>query len=206
MALAFLLDTSATMRGERINHLCDGLNRFKTEVCKSKQTRDILDVAVIAFNDTYRVVQNFLPVEYMKPVNLIAAGRTYMEPAISKALEMVDERSRFYRRSGSEPYKPWVIFISDGSPSDDITYTARMIHEMEKKDKVSFRSLGVEGYDSKVLHQLSGPKVMRLLGTDFSSFFDWVNKSMRAVSQSSPGLKPVPEKLFGNVVVDTDWD
>ena len=208
MALVFLLDTSGSMGGEPIKQLNEGLNRFKVEVCENKQTRDILDVAIIEFNTTYRVVQEFVPVEYMEPVNLEATGVTVMTPPIEKALEMVNERSRFYRRSGSEPYKPWIILISDGAPNDanEISVVAQKIKTMEDDGKVSFRSLGVEGYDSQTLHTLSGPKVIKLLGTDFSSFFDWVNKSMRSVSQSSPGEKPKAEKLSGNVVVDTDWD
>ena len=78
---------------------------------------------------------------------------------------------------------------------------------MEDADLVSFRSLGVGEYDSKTLHILSGPKVIQLEGTDFSSFFDWVNKSMRSVSQSSPGERPKAIDLEGNVTVDrnTDW-
>jgi len=121
---------------------------------------------------------------------------------------MVDERSRFYRRSGSEPYKPWVLMITDGEPDSDVNLSAvtQRIKSMEQAGKVSFRSLGVEGYNPKILHELSGEKVMKLFGTDFSSFFDWVNKSMRSVSQSSPGERPKAEKLSGNVVVDTDWD
>jgi len=207
MALVFLLDTSGSMAGSPIDNLNKGLNRFKTEVSESKQTRDILDVAIIEFNSNYRVVQEFVPVEYMESVKLVATGGTVMSPAIRKALEMVDDRSRFYRRSGSEPYKPWVILISDGA-GDDITAVAQEIKVMEQADKLSFRSLGVEGYDSETLHKLSGPKVMKLEGADFSSFFDWVNKSMRSVSQSSPGEKVKAVDLEGNVTVDrnTDWD
>lgn len=206
MALVFLLDTSGSMEGEPIRQLTDGLNKFKIEVCESKQTRDILDVAIVEFNSKFKVIQEFVPVEYMEPVNLEANGGTEMSPAIEKALDMVTERSRFYRRSGSEPYKPWVLLISDGEPTDDISSVAQKIKAMEDDGKVSFRSLGVEGYDPKILHELSGQKVMKLIGTDFSSFFDWVNKSMRAVSLSSPGEKPQAQNLTGNVVVDTDWD
>jgi len=142
----------------------------------------------------------------MDTVALVARGGTNISPAIRKALDMVNERSRFYRLSGSEPYKPWILLISDGAPQDDITAVTHEIHAMEEAGKVSFRSLGVEGYASNILHTLSGPKVMKLLGTDFTSFFDWVNKSMRSVSQSVPGERPTAEKLTGNVVVDTDWD
>jgi uncharacterized protein YegL len=213
MALVFLLDTSGSMgwpeNDPPIRHLNDGLNRFKTEVSENKQTRDILDVAIVEFNSNFRVVQDFVPVEYMESINLVATGGTTISPAIREVLKMVDDRSRFYRRSGSEPYKPWVLLISDGQPSDDITAVAQEIKAMEDAGKVSFRSLSVGENDSETLqalHQLSGQKVMKMKGTNFSSFFDWVNKSMRSVSQSSPGERPKAEKLSGNVVVDTDWD
>ncbi|MDR2569785.1 MAG: VWA domain-containing protein [Oscillospiraceae bacterium] len=208
MALVFLVDTSGSMTGEPIESLNKGLNRFKVEVCENKQTKDILDVAIIEFNSNHSVVQEFVPVEYMDEVNLSTTGTTMMSPAINRALDMVDERSRFYRRSGTEPYKPWVILITDGEPDsdDDISDVAQRIKDMEDSGKVSFRSLGVEGYNPKILHELSGEKVIKLIGIDFTSFFDWVNKSMRSVSQSSPGEKPKAEKLTGNVVVDTDWD
>jgi uncharacterized protein YegL len=204
MALVFLLDTSGSMSGDPIRELNDGLNRFKEEVSKDKQTRDILDVAIIEFNSSHRVVQEFVPIEYMDHVNLEATGTTKMSSAIREALKMVDDRSRFYRRSGAEPYKPWVMLISDGAPDrdDDITSVTKKIKDMEENGKVSFRSLGVEGYDSKTLHTLCGDKVLKLLGTDFTSFFDWVNKSMRSVSQSSPGEKPTAVRLSGDVQRD----
>ena len=208
MALVFVLDTSGSMGGDPIRDLNAGLNRFKAEVCKDKQTRDILDVAIIEFNSTHRVVQDFVPVEYMEDVNLAVAGSTIMSSPIEMALNMVNDRARFYRTSGTVPYKPWVILISDGAPDsdDDISGVIKKIKDMEENGKVSFRSLGVEGYDPKVLHDLSGKKVMKLNGTDFTAFFDWVNKSMRSVSQSSPHEKPAAVDLSGNVVVDTDWD
>jgi uncharacterized protein YegL len=209
MALVFLLDTSRSMEGDAIRNLNEGLNRFKIEVCeRNKQTKDILDVAIIEFNSNYRVVQDFVPIEYMDSVNLTATGGTNMSPAIREALKMVDERSRFYRRTGTEPYKPWVILVSDGAPGDDINEVTQEIKAMEKAGLVSFRSLGVEGYDSNILHTLCDKKVMKLEGYDFTSFFDWVNKSMRSVSQSSPGEKPVVVQTEGNVLVDRnpDWD
>jgi len=208
MALIFLLDTSGSMGGDPIRDLNAGLNRFKTEVCKDKQTRDILDVAIIEFNDEQKIVQDFVPVEYMEEVNLVASGGTNMAPAIETALDMINERSKLYIKSGTKPYKPWVTLISDGAPTDDITAAIRRIKDMEENKKVSFRSLGVEGYDSKVLHSLCGPKVMKLAGTDFTAFFDWINKSMRSISQSSPHEKPDAVDLSGNVTVDrnTDWE
>ena len=206
MALVFLLDTSGSMGGDPIRELNAGMNRFKAEVCKDRQTREFLDVAIIEFNTTHRVVQEFVPVEYMDEVNLVATGGTNMASAIETALDMVNERSKFYNQSGTVPYKPWVLLISDGAPSDDISNAINRIKDMENRGKVSFRSLGVEGCDFKVLHDLCGKKVLQLQGTDFTSFFDWVNKSMRSVSQSAPTEKPEAVDVSGNVVVSTDWD
>jgi uncharacterized protein YegL len=205
MALVFVLDTSGSMGGPPIDSLNRNLNRFKDEVIKDKQTRDILDVAIIEFNTSHRVVQEFVPVEYMDTVNLVATGGTTMSPAIREALKMVDERSRFYRRSGSEPYKPWVFLVSDGAPGDNITAVANEIKAMETDGKVSFRSLGVPGYDMATLRLLSGEKVLAIDGADFASFFNWVAKSMRSVSQSSPGEKPQAVPVEGNVQIP-DWD
>ena len=208
MALVFLLDTSGSMSGKPINSLSEGLNRFKSEVCEDKQTRDILDVAIIEFNSKHKLVQEFCPIEYMEPVELRATGLTNMAPAIQEALDMVDERSRLYKRTGTAPYKPWIMLISDGAPTDDITSVIARVKEMEADEKVSFRSLGVGLYDPETLHQLCGEKVLKLEGTDFTTFFNWMNKSMRSVSRSTPGVraKPVPLEKHLSIDILPNWD
>ncbi len=206
MACLMLLDTSGSMSGTPIDELNKGLNKFREDVCKDDTTKEVLDVAVVEFNSNERVVQNFVPVPYMEPVNLSAGGGTNMTPAIRTAINMVNERSKFYAETGTQPYKPWIILISDGAPQDDITQIAGEIRNMEENGKLKFFSLGVGGYDSDTLHKLSGPKVMKLAGYDFTGFFDWVNKSMRSVSVTAPGDVPQGIPLPADVDKDTnDW-
>ena len=207
MALCLLLDTSWSMDGEPIDELNSALNRFKLEVCEDPQTKAILDIAIVEFNTEHRIVQEFVPIEYMEPVKLEAMGGTDMSPAIEAAIDLVDQRSRFYARTSGQPYKPWVVMITDGEPNDEIYEVVRRIHAMEKAEKLSFLSLGVEGYNSKVLHQLSGDKVLKLSGYDFSKFFKWMEKSMRAISESTPGEKAIIPHLPDGVDKDVnDWD
>lgn len=94
--------------------------------------------------------------------------------------------------------------ISDGESQDDITQVASEIQSMEEAGKLKFFSLGVGGYDSSTLHKLSGQKVMKLQGYDFTGFFDWVNKSMRSVSVTAPGDVPQGVPLPANVDKDTN--
>ena len=206
MACLMLLDTSGSMTGEPIAELNKGLNKFKEDVCKDGTTKEVLDVAVVEFKSRERVVQNFVPIPNMEPVDLVAGGGTKMSSAIRTAIDMVNERSRFYAKTGTQPYKPWIILISDGLPEDDITQVAEEIKSMEEKGKLKFFSLGVGRYDSATLHRLSGPKVMKLHGYDFTEFFDWVNKSMRTMSATAPGEVPKGVPLPAKVDKDTnDW-
>lgn len=205
MALLFLVDVSSSMDGAPINSLNASVNKFKEQVCEDPRTTQILDVAIVSFNTNASVVQPFTPVEYMEPVNLVASGGTAIAPAAELAVKMVDERSRFYRHAGSEPYKPWIFLISDGY-GGDVTAVSEVIRKKEEDGFLQFWSLGVEGYDSKTLHQLSGKKVMKLDGYDFTGILDWAHKSMRAISQSSPGEKPKLPPLPENVDKDVnEW-
>lgn len=206
MACLMLLDTSGSMAGTPIEELNKGLNKFYEDVCKDERTKEILDIAIVEFNSATRVVQPFVPVLYMEPVNLSAGGGTIMAPAIRTAIDMVTERSKFYLQTGTQPYKPWILMISDSLANDDLSQIADEIHGLEENGKLKFFSLGVGDYNSEVFHKLSGPKVMKLKDYDFSSFFDWVNKSMRSVSVTAPGDTPQGVPLPENVDKDTnDW-
>jgi uncharacterized protein YegL len=203
MACLLLVDVSGSMDGEPIDLLNDALNRFKAEVCEDRRTREILDVAILAFNHETTLVQPWAPIEYMEPVRLAANGGTSMAPAVEAAVDMIEERARFYKLAGTAPYKPWIVMISDGF-GGDVTDAAERVNRLTAAGKLNFFSLGVEGYDPKPLHRLSGERVMKLKGYDFYGFFNWVGKSMRSVSQSSPGERPKGVPLPENVDKDTD--
>lgn len=208
MACLFLLDTSGSMAGEPINELVSALNRFKIEVCEDKTTRDVLDVAIVEFNTTVNIVQEFVPIEYMEPVTLTAYGGTDMNGGLRTAIDMVVERGRFYRRSGTQPYCPWIVMITDGYPNDSVDNVAEEILSLDQQDKLRLWSLAVKGADTKLLNKLGhGKRVLALEGYDFSKFFDWVNKSMRSISVSSPGEKARGQELPDNVnkAIDDDW-
>ena len=171
-----------------------------------QRTKGILDVAIVEFNSTVRVVQPFVPVQRMEPVMLTANGGTDMVGGLNLAIDMVTDRSRFYRTAGTEPYKPWIIMITDGYPSEPVDEIAMRIKTLDEQGKLRLWALGVEGFDKDVLLKLcDGKRVLRLKGYDFSGFFDWANKSMRSVSVSSPGETPQAAPLSNDVEIIQDW-
>jgi uncharacterized protein YegL len=189
MACLFLVDTSGSMDGQPIAQLNAGLERFKFDVAGDEKTRRILDVAIVEFNDGVNVVQGFVPIEDMLPVDLTADGSTNMRPAIEMGMLMVQERSKVYYNTGTVPYKPWIILISDGVPDDPIDGIAQTVRDQEAKEKLKFWCLGVEGFDESTLKKLAPEKTFLLNGYNFAGFFDWVHKSLKAVSESSPGQR-----------------
>lgn len=192
-----------------IDSLNQGINRFKEDVCKDERTKNILDVAIVEFNTDIHIVQNWCPIQYMEPITLEANGGTNMERGLRVAIEMVRERSRFYlHETGTVPYKPWIILITDGYPNGSIDSIAQEIAELDENGKLHLWSLAVEGADTSILNKLCGGKrALKLNGKDFTGFFNWVNMRMRSVSQSVPGEKPrgvtLPESVDKNI--DDDW-
>lgn len=202
MALLFLIDTSNSMDGEPIKNLNEAINRFKDDVCEDSTTRKVLDVAIVEFNsrENLKIVQDFRNIQEMKPINMVVGGGTYMVPAIEMAISMVRERVKIYSQHGIIPYKPWIILISDGKPTDDIKEVAQVVRKRIAEGKMNFFSLGVPGFDSETLHMFSD-KVFELKGVKFAGFFNWVTKSMATVSRSAPGTVTKLEKPTDPMIV-----
>lgn len=60
-----------------------------------------------------------------------------MGAAITKALDMVEERKREYRANGISYYRPWIFLITDGAPTDEWQAAANKVFR-GKKIKVCF--------------------------------------------------------------------
>ena len=201
LACVLLLDTSGSMFGEPIASLNQALMDFKDKVSLDEMAQKRVDIAIIEFNNTARVVQEFTPISQMSPIGLEATGRTAMGAGINMAIDMVKDRNRFYNSLGTPVFKPWIFMITDGTPTDDIEEAVSRVHEEERKGsygKLKFFALGVSNYDKDVLFRITN-RVMELRDTDFSGIFNWMSESMVAVSVSRVGeevsLTQLPENV-----------
>ena len=200
MACVLLLDTSSSMSGDAIQSLNDSINRFKTETSMDQLAQKRVDIAIIEFNSTAQVVQDFMPISQMGNIYLKANGLTAMGAGINLAIDKVKERNRFYNMMGTPCFKPWIFMITDGAPTDDIDGAIQRIYDEEHKGnhgKLKFFALGVTNYDKNTLFRITN-RVMELRDTDFSQIFNWMSESMVAISVSSVGNEPPLESLPEN--------
>ncbi|GHV02768.1 hypothetical protein FACS1894211_14840 [Clostridia bacterium] len=208
LACVLLLDTSGSMDGEAIAGLNKAINEFKTKTSLDELAQKRVDIAIVEFNDSARVVQKFTPISRMEAIQLQASGCTAMGEGINLAIDMVKERNKFYASLGTPCFKPWIFMITDGAPTDDVEAAAKRIQEEESKGshgKLKFFALGVAGYDKETLCKLT-KRVMALEDTDFSGIFNWMSESMVAISVSRVGeevrLGDLPENAR---IIPSDW-
>lgn len=219
LACVLLLDTSGSMSGDPINSLNRAINDFKQKTSMDDLAQKRVDIAIIAFDDHARLVQDFTPISQMEPVSLEVGGLTNMPEGINLAIDKVKERNRFYASLGTPCFKPWIFMITDGAPYIGSDKQAQLDAEMDavvqriqaeenkgSHGKLKFWALGVPGYDKDTLFRLT-KRVMALSDTDFSGIFNWMSESMVAISVSRVDDEakldaPLPSNAQ---VVPSDW-
>lgn len=214
LACVLLLDTSSSMSGPPIDSLNKAIKDFKEKTSLDELARKRVDVAIIEFNDTARVVQEFTPLPELQPVTLSAGGCTAMGEGINLAIDKVKERNRFYASMGTPCFKPWIFMITDGEPTDDISAARQRIREEESKSthgKLKFwalgvpRSDGIPEYRKETLQSLT-KRCIAIDEAKFSGIFDWMSDGFVLISVShvddNPQLPNLPE---GAQVIPRDW-
>ncbi|EFN5972339.1 VWA domain-containing protein [Escherichia coli] len=191
-----LLDVSGSMNGRPINELNAGLVTFRDELLADPLALKRVELGIVTFGPVH-VEQSFTSAANFFPPILFAQGDTPMGAAITKALDMVEERKREYRANGISYYRPWIFLITDGAPTDEWQAAANKVFRGEEDKRFAFFSIGVQGADMKTLAQISVRQPLPLQGLQFRELFSWLSSSLRSVSRSTPGTEVVLEAPKG---------
>jgi uncharacterized protein YegL len=167
------------MQGERIEALNQGLLSLKDELVKNSLAARRVEIAVITFDSSVNVVQDFVTADQFNPPILTAQGLTIMGSAIHRALDIIQERKSQYRTNGIAYYRPWVFMITDGEPQ-----AAQRLQADETDKRVAFFSVGVDNANMSRLSQIAVRSPLKLKGLNFIEMFVWLSASMSAVSHS----------------------
>ncbi len=181
-----LLDTSISMGGNPIMQLNQGVRTFKQELQQDPLATKRVEVAVVTFGPV-KVQSDFHTVPNFIPQELDTTGDTPMGEAIELAVEMVARRKKEYKEAGIAYYKPWIILITDGSPTDSYAAASMKVREGEASKSFAFFAIGVEGASMDTLKEISTRAPIKLKGLMFREFFMWLSASMKMVSSKNPG-------------------
>ena len=195
-------DKIGSMAGAPIQKLNEGLRLFKENVSKDPMARDRVDVALVTFDSSVQVLQDFVPVTKMDTPMLTPGGRTMMAEGVLKALELVQTRTSLYQAMGTPYHNPWIFMITDGasmSEEEAMQNAVARVTEAEngRNGKLTFWAIGVGDYDSTELYRLTD-MVVELDNVDFCTIFDWLSTSMTQIANSRVGTVVEPDKLPNN--------
>ena len=188
-----LLDTSGSMQGQPIAALNAGLSTFRDDLMEDPVAPKRVEVAVVAFDTTVRLVQDFVTPDRFIPPTLTAQGATHMGAAINTALDMVEQRKARYKEAGIPYYRPWVMMITDGDPQGELFLfvddAAKRVKREVNADRMVFFTVAVQGADVTQLMRMGFRTPLKLDGLKFNELFVWLSRSMQAVTSEKSGGK-----------------
>lgn len=184
----FVLDISRTMRGQRILELNKSLQDFYNIISSDETTSQRLELAVVTFGDSVNVVQSPSLISDIQLPELMADGDMTLVDAVDEAIDIVNNRKKWYKSTGQPYYRPWIILITDGEPNEgmDVSALASKIKKDTSEKKYVFLPIGVDNANMQVLQSIQGQiPAMMLKDARFETFFKWFSDSAFPVVDSN---------------------
>lgn len=199
-SVVLVLDCSSSMaeklEGEDkspLEALNDGLDVLVTELNRDQLAKQRVEISIVTYGSQVNEPTPFSTIDKLVIPNLAPSGITSTGAAVVTALDALNAKKSEYKANGIDYYRPWVLLITDGRPTDDITEAAARVKAEEAAKRLAFFAVGVEGADFDKLSQISTREPMKLQGMKFNELFVWLSASQAAVSASTPGdAVPLP--------------
>jgi uncharacterized protein YegL len=197
-----VVDISGSMAGAPIDQLNQALKQFVQEVSHDSLASKRLELAVVSCGGDVRVAHDFATVHHFVPPILMAGGDTPLGEAIERAIELLDRRKRNYRLGGVSYYRPWLVVLTDGAPTDDVRQAANLLREAENVKSLVAFCFGTDTFDKTAMQNVFPRQPLTMRGARFQEFFRWLSASMAAVSHSRPGDRLQLQKPSDDWVID----
>ena len=191
------LDTSGSMSGEPIDELNRGIALFFDAVREDEVARYAADIAIVIFGEKPEKILDFADIEAQNVPELGAEGMTPMGSAINMAIDLLDQRKKEYQTVGIQYWQPWLVLMTDGQPTDDISSAVSKVTNLIENRKLCVIPVGIgDQADMKVLAAFSPTRTpLKLRGLDFRKFFLWLSSSMVKASVSNPDGTGLPLQM-----------
>ena len=181
-----VLDTSGSMSGSPIAQLNSGLQQFITELNADEVAACSVELAVLTAGEGVQEVLPFTAaMDLQTCAPFAASGLTPLGAAVERGLDMLERRKAEYRQNGVAYYQPWLVMISDGSPTDAWQNAAQRARSLAEQRKLVSLMVGVNDANMQILGQFSNRPALKLDGLKFTEFFKWLSASMSRVSASA---------------------
>lgn len=197
-----VLDTSASMLGEPIEAVRQGVKALLSDLRNDPQALETAYLSVITFNSTAQQLCPLTELMSFQEPMIDATGSTALGAALSMLEQCIDKEVQKASPTQKGDWKPLVFLMTDGQPTDSWERAADSI----KKRKFNLIACAAgPGADSALLKRITETVVelTNLQPEALKAFFKWVSSSIKSTSQSmaqvaadaSPALPPPPPQI-----------
>ena len=191
LPVALCLDVSGSMAGEPLDELNRGIAAFFDSLRANPIASRSAEVSITLFSDDPELALDFTALKRVTDVPQIesAGGSTHLAGGVNTALDALERCRRDMRATGVDHYKPFLVIMSDGSPNvGDHEQAARRVRQLEDQRRIVVFPIGIgDAADMEVLSLFSKRGALHLKGLHFAAFFEWLSRSVGAVSSSNVG-------------------
>ena len=114
------LDVSASMSGEPIASVNRQMPLLRASVGEDPAVAEVIRLGIVTFSDVARSVLPLCDLSLVEAVPEVSAqGRTSYAAVFDHLRQVIEDDYQKSRAGGDRWYRPAVIFISDGRPTDD---------------------------------------------------------------------------------------
>ena len=200
LPVCLCLDVSYSMNGKPLRELINGVHNFFKAIKDDEIARYSVELSIVTFHSKAELILDFASIDRQKLPTLRAQGMTSMGEGVNLALDILETRKNEYSNRGIDYYQPWMVLMSDGGPTDNITSAVKRVEDLVNNKKLTVFPVALgSGANVEVLRKFSSlpnKSVLRLTNPEnFREFFQWLSQSVAVASQSTPGDKPTLPEL-----------
>jgi uncharacterized protein YegL len=159
------LDVSASMRGEPIEGVNRQLPALRAAIGEDPAIAEVIRFGIVTFSDVARTVLPLCDLSMVEAVPPVSPeGRTSYGAAFDHLRKTIEADYQRSRTGGDRWYRPAVVFISDGQPTDDPEVWraahARLMDPSWKR-RPNVLAFGFGSAEADVLAEVTGRKPNR---------------------------------------------
>lgn len=184
-----LLDTSGSMRGEPIHSVNVGMQALVSTLRQDPYALETVHLSVITFDTEAKELFPLTPLDQVRipEITVPASGATFLGAALEMLVQRVDRDVIRSSQDQKGDWRPLVLVMTDGSPSDLQRYREIIPHVKSRNFGNVVACAAGPKAKPEILKELTANVVM-LDTTDsatFSQFFKWVSGTIESGSHTA---------------------
>ena len=197
LPVVLLLDVSSSMGGESIKKLNIAVKEMISDFASAEKNEVEILVSIITFGAKVLLHTPYTSAKDIEWQDLTVSGSTPMGMAFSMAKAMIEDKET----TPSRAYRPTIVLVSDGEPTDSWQQPLRALVNDGRSNKCDRMAMAIGGAASNtVLNEfISGTENKVFTAQDASQiqeFFKFVTMSVTTRTNSqNANVVPKPEEI-----------